>query len=182
MSDIGSDYFERIERQFGLRRGGQLMLSPRDWQLVEKWHDLGVPVESVLVGINRAFDRFEPNRRTTQINSLRYCKQHVEEAWEEHREAAAASGTSAAETLVQAGAHLSRAADACRAAAGPTGEQSGALKAAAEALRELADDAEAGRVDVAQIDARSREIETRLEAEMGALRGSVRLPPFSPWG
>ena len=59
-------YFNRIEEHFGRRRGGPLVLSPKDWGLVEAWHDSGIPLRIVLRGINQAFDRLQlPDRALT---------------------------------------------------------------------------------------------------------------------
>ncbi len=183
MSDSESDYFERVERQFGLRRAGRLMLSPRDWQLVQEWHDRGLPPEVVLLGINRAFDRFEPTSSPQQINSLRYCKQHVEEVWQEHREAAgSASSRGAMAALAMAAEHLRSASDTCLAAATScTGDGADALRSAADALQDLAGRADSGTVDVGEIDSEARTIEQGLATQMEGSRGGVRLPPFSPW-
>jgi hypothetical protein len=72
------EYFAQIERQFGVRRGGPLMLSPRDWQRIEGWQREEIPLEVVLRGINRAFDHFEASAgKTRRINSLSYCEPHV---------------------------------------------------------------------------------------------------------
>jgi hypothetical protein len=80
------DYFRQIERHFGIRRGGPLLLSPRDWQIVERWHDRGISLDAVLRGINRALDRFDAgDAPKAKVNSLSYCKQQVEAAWQEQR-------------------------------------------------------------------------------------------------
>ncbi len=118
-------YFERIERQFGVRRGGPLLLSPRDWQLVSQWREIGIPLDVVLLGINRAFDAVEafytPGPPQQRVNSLSYCRQQIETAWEAHREQQAAETLrDAPETAVTRSAHeqhLHDAADACRRAA-----------------------------------------------------------------
>lgn len=186
------DYLERIERHFGLRRGGRLMLSPRDWELVQTWRERGVPLTVVLRGINRAFDHFEASGpRPDRINSLSYCEQHVLETWEEHRELAAADGPSsrAGTRSGEAGAHLRSAAERCRGAAGRRrGSPAGAaLIRAAEALEELAASVERGDLDTRDIDARAERIETALRERVPEAfvaeddRTLPELPRFSPW-
>lgn len=183
LPDAGEDYFETIERHFGLRRGGQLMLSPRDWQLVAKWQERGLPVAVVLRGINRAFDLFElGGPRGDRINSLRYCKQHVEEAWEEHRELQSSEGSGETGVLSAAGDHLDAVAARVRVL-------SGNLEAAARAalgeivgeLGGLAERARATGADVRELDAEAEALENRARQALSAAGAEVELPRFSPW-
>lgn len=170
------EYFERIERQFGLRRRGPLMLSPRDWQRVESWQKEEIPLEVVLRGINRAFDHFEATAdKTRRINSLSYCEQHIRDAWHQACERADGGGT--ADPGDPTVTHLLECAAACRR---HVGEHVGAaLETAATALEQLA--REAGSLSAAELDARATEIQDRLAKNLGAGQRSVPLPPFSPW-
>ena len=173
------EYFARIERQFGIRRGGPLMLSPRDWQRVEVWQNKKIPLEAVLQGINRAFDHFaESAGRKRRINSLSYCEQHVYDVWEQTRELAAAAGD--AGQANPAVAHLLECATACQRCGSEGGGDSGAaLEAAAASLEALA--GEAGALTPTELDGRATEIERTLAASLGEARAAVPLPPFSPW-
>jgi len=198
------EYFARIEEHFGRRRGGPLVLSPKDWQLVEKWHAEGIPVAVVLRGINRAFDRFRHSGpRTDRINSLRYCAQHVDEAWQEHREARASrrrpDDSAATDEAV---AHLSAAAGACRQAARAADDPDAgaALSRVADELDGLADRVREGEVGPRLVDQAARALEETLEARLAAAahpavggatpggdrvdsrRAALALPPFSPYG
>lgn len=173
------EYFARIEEHFGRRRGGPLVLSPKDWQLVERWYSEGVPVAVVLRGINRAFDRFRHSGpRSDRINSLRYCRQHVEETWEEHRDARAArrrdDDGAATEEAVE---HLGAAAEACRAAAGTADHEDAraALSRVADELEGLARRVGQGEIGPRRIDEEARVLEEMLEAELAS--SSVPLPP-----
>lgn len=170
------EYFARIERQFGVRRGGQLMLSPRDWQRIEGWQRKQIPLEVVLRGINRAFDYFEASAgRIRRINSLSYCEQHIYDAWTQAQELAAAAGeTDPVEPSV---AHLMECAAACRRHAGE--DRSDPLYAAAAALEELAK--EASSLSSTELDARATEIQRTLAASIAPGRQVAPLPPFSPW-
>lgn len=181
--EAGDDYFERIERHFGLRRGGPLMLSPRDWQLVAKWQERGLPVAVVLRGINRAFDLFEVGGpRADRINSLRYCKQHVEEVWEEHRELQSSEGSGAGGGLGAAGDHL----DAVAARVRLLGETLDApartaLAEVVEQLTRMAERARSADADVRALDAEAEALERRARAALAGTDAEAGLPRFSPW-
>jgi hypothetical protein len=72
------NYFTEIEEHFQKRRGKAALFSPLDWSLMESFQQAGIPVEVVLRGVDRAFDKFEQRRnRLRQINSLAYCTQAI---------------------------------------------------------------------------------------------------------
>lgn len=74
MKDRGlEEYVEAIEGQLRARRGVDHILSPRDFALARTWHDAGVPLATVLVGMDRAFES------ARDVTSLAYCRRHVEE-------------------------------------------------------------------------------------------------------
>jgi len=194
MSEGAEDqYFRRVEEHFGRRRGGPLVLSPKDWRLLEKWHDKGIPLSVVLAGINRAFDRFQTSGpRSDRINSLRYCEQEVNAAWEEHRAAHGrrdpASRGSSSPALPGASRHLLAAAAACRAAAEdkPAGVAS-CLTLVAEMLENLERQTAAGELSARELDQRATDLEAQLRAQLEELAQhhpslpAVALPPFSPY-
>lgn len=66
-------YVEAIEGHLRARRGVEHILSPRDFALARRWHDAGVPLATVLVGMDRAFDSVQ------DVTSLAYCRRRVEE-------------------------------------------------------------------------------------------------------
>jgi hypothetical protein len=66
-------YVEAIEAVLRVRRGRDDALSPRDFTLVRGWHDAGVPLATVLVAIDFAFDA-EPG-----TSSLAALRRRVEE-------------------------------------------------------------------------------------------------------
>jgi hypothetical protein len=71
-------YFQAIEEAFSRRRGAPLLLSPRDWALIDGFRRDGVPLRIVLLGIDNVFDAFarrQPGAR--RINSLAYCRQEI---------------------------------------------------------------------------------------------------------
>jgi hypothetical protein len=97
------NYFTEIETRFQERRGSILMLSTLDWALIETWREAGIPLETVLRGIDSAFDKHDAQRlraggrRGRKVNGLAWCAQAVLEAVELSRDAAigAAPGISA---------------------------------------------------------------------------------------
>ena len=73
------NYFTEIEEHFQRARGVTRMLSPRDWALVERWKNTGVPLEAVLRGIDAVFEtrRKRPVAAGEPVNSLAYCASAV---------------------------------------------------------------------------------------------------------
>jgi hypothetical protein len=66
-------YVEAIEASFRARRGKDHALSPRDFALAKSWFQSGVPLATVLVGVDLAFEA-DPT-----TSSLAYCRRRVEE-------------------------------------------------------------------------------------------------------
>lgn len=77
------NYFTEIEECFQQARGLPTLLSTLDWALIESWKEADVPLEAVLTGINRAFEKFRKRPRPyRKVNSLAYCSQEVMRAAE----------------------------------------------------------------------------------------------------
>lgn len=76
------NYFTEIEEHFQRKRGAQILLSPVDWALIASWREAGIPLETVLAGVDQAFEKFESGRRrdTQRQRSLVYCAAAVLEA------------------------------------------------------------------------------------------------------
>ena len=66
-------YVEAIEAHLRTLRGRDHALSPRDFALAKGWHQAGVPLATVLVAVDRAFEA-DP-----KVSSLAYCRHRVEE-------------------------------------------------------------------------------------------------------
>ena len=115
------NYYTEIEEYFWQKRGAHLLVSTLDWAVIETWQCAGVPLEVVLKGIDRAFERYDAKRRGRPIKSLLYCVDAVAAAAEEAKEAAAGG-----------------AAPGQRPAPFTTGEVPSFLRANAAALREAA--------------------------------------------
>lgn len=77
------NYFTEIENYFQSKREVFTLLSTLDWVLIEAWKEQGVPLELVLRGIDRAFDR--PNMKR-KIGSLAYCVKTVEQVCAEAKD------------------------------------------------------------------------------------------------
>jgi hypothetical protein len=66
-------YVQAIEGHLRARRGVEHILSPRDFALARGWCQGGVPLATVLVGMDRAFET------GANVTSLAYCRRWVDE-------------------------------------------------------------------------------------------------------
>lgn len=83
------NYFTEIEEHYQRRRGTLLLLSTLDWALIETWKNAGIPLQAVLLGIDKAFDKYDQRpSKSKKVNSLAYCSQAVLAAAEDMKEAA----------------------------------------------------------------------------------------------
>ncbi len=73
------NYFTEIEEHFQQARNtGMFLFSPLDWAIIETWKEAGVPLEAVLKGIDRAFEKWHSKKtKARMVNSLAYCAQEV---------------------------------------------------------------------------------------------------------
>lgn len=72
------NYFTEIEQCFQRARGSTTLLSTLDWALIESWKDADIPLEAVLAGIERTFEKYHKRpKRFQKVNSLAYCSQEV---------------------------------------------------------------------------------------------------------
>jgi hypothetical protein len=78
------NYFTEIEECYQRCRGTRTLLSPLDWALIESWKDAGLPLQAVLAGIARAFEKYHARQRKYRtVNALAFCTQEVLRAAEE---------------------------------------------------------------------------------------------------
>jgi hypothetical protein len=173
------NYFTEIEEQFRKCRSEPVLLSPLDWALVESWKEQGFPLEAVLAGIARSFDKFKSGKRSyRKVNTLAYCSQEVFRAVEENRTNLAQGATSGApQTETQAPfstneicRFFSNCAAAVEAAGQWARDEGGAvladeLAAAAETLRHL--EANAKSQPLGDLEATERTL-TALEEKLNA--------------
>ena len=88
------NYFTEIEECFRKCRGTPTLLSTLDWALVECWKEAGIPLEAVLLGIERTFQKFSKRRRQfRRVNGIAYCTQEVLRTAEEMNTAITESGS-----------------------------------------------------------------------------------------
>ncbi|HET7710682.1 MAG TPA: hypothetical protein VFL80_02005 [Thermoanaerobaculia bacterium] len=83
---VDSEYFREIEAHFALRRGTPFILSAKDWGLMKKWHEEGIPLSIVIEAIDSVFEKNEASGRRKVISSLSYCRHAVKELWEERKD------------------------------------------------------------------------------------------------
>jgi hypothetical protein len=83
---VSADYFTEIESHFAARRGTPFIVNAKDWVLMKKWQEDGVPLPVVIEAIDAVFEKQETKGR--KVNSLSYCKHAVKELWDERRELA----------------------------------------------------------------------------------------------
>jgi hypothetical protein len=89
------NYFTEIEHCFQKQRGAPTLLSTIDWALIDAWKEAGIPLEAVLVGIQRSFEKFARRpSRFRKVNGLAYCVQEVYKAAEAQHTDALQSGIS----------------------------------------------------------------------------------------
>lgn len=85
---MATDYFTEIESHFAERRGTPFVLSAKDWHLMKRWYDDGIPLPIVIEAIDTVFENNETSGRKKVISSLSYCKHAVKELWDERKELA----------------------------------------------------------------------------------------------
>lgn len=80
-------YFRGIADRFIALRGAPFSLSPADICLIEAWESAGIPLETVLEGLEAAFAlRPGRGRAPGKIRTLSFCRAAVERALERSRE------------------------------------------------------------------------------------------------
>lgn len=137
MTDSGSDYFLEIESYFAQRRGTPFILSAKDYALMQKWHEEGIPLAVVLEAIGSCFEKRTESPRRRTISSLSYCRHAVVDLWNERRDLSVGADRSVPES--DPGRGLDAIADQLVAAAETSSDQVRAmLMEEADACRVLA--------------------------------------------
>lgn len=88
-----SGYYQEIARVFLARRGGALLLSPKDLSKIAAWEERKIPLDAVIEGIGRTFEGLKARGRATRTVSLAFCDRQVEAAFDQHRDRAAGRRT-----------------------------------------------------------------------------------------
>src|SRR5437763_2929596 len=69
-----TEYYTEIESHFAARRGTPFVLSAKDWHLMKRWHDDGIPLPIVIEAIDTVFQKNEESGRRKTISGLSYCR------------------------------------------------------------------------------------------------------------
>lgn len=168
------NYFTEIEEHFQRARGsGMFLFSPLDWAVIETWKEAGVPLEAVLKGIDRAFEKWRAKKtKTRMVNSLAYCAQevlsaaremeHPEEAREARKSEIPFANNELAESFRRNGALVRKAADA---AGDASRSAQGTYSQVADSLEQLAAAAEADNLgDLETLEQRLTVLEEKMIA------------------
>lgn len=68
----------------GKRKKG-LIISPKDWLVIEKWQEEGIPLQIVLTGIDNTFNNVDSDAvgGRSKIHRVSYCESEIRRLWEE---------------------------------------------------------------------------------------------------
>jgi hypothetical protein len=175
------NYFTEIEECYRRCRETPTLLSPLDWALVESWKEAGYPLEAVLLGVERSFEKFKARKRKYRmVNTLAYCSQEVFRAVEDARSAEAQGGirkdagapAAAPFPLQEILGFLHRNAEAVEKASRRAGEDGQRvlaedLASAAASLREIAArEAECPTANLEELETRLTAFEEKLTASL----------------
>jgi len=87
MKEAGSKYFQSIALHFFKHRGAPFFLSSKELDYIARWEKMGIPLHTVLEGIERSFEIYRPKPgRKAKIHSLAFCDLQVLKAFEQDRE------------------------------------------------------------------------------------------------
>lgn len=84
-----SRYFQSITHHFLRLRGAPFFLSSRELNLIETWESMKIPLQVVLEGIDRTFEKKRLNssgKKRSKIPSLAFCDLQVLRAFEQFRD------------------------------------------------------------------------------------------------
>jgi len=96
---VSAAYYQEIESHFIRRRGTPFVLNAKDWALMQKWAEEGIPLPIVIEAIDMVFDRFDAEER--KVNGLSFCKDAVKKLWKERRDLQIGAQESAPEEAVE---------------------------------------------------------------------------------
>lgn len=94
---MAEDYFQEIESHFAARRGTPFILNAKDWVLMQKWREEGIPLPVVIEAIDTVFAKNEARGGRKVISSLSYCRHAVKELWEDRKDLQVGAGSATPE-------------------------------------------------------------------------------------
>ena len=165
------DYFRAVERAFVDSRGGGLVLSPAEWDLVCRWQERGIPLEVVLSGIRATFSE---RIRASPRMPLGECARAVEAALHARR-AQRAGAAAPRETAPETGTGARRLAarlrswapgEACLANPETAGDLVAAARDAAARIERLGKSADAPASAGETVQAIENDLVIRLQAAL----------------
>jgi len=81
MNDM-QKYTNRITEYFLHKRGEGLILSPKNWMIIEKWGKIGIPLHIVINGIDKTFENLSAaDTQRKKIHYLAYCEPEILYLW-----------------------------------------------------------------------------------------------------
>ena len=92
-------YFQEVEAVFLELRGGPLTLGSKDYALIKKWYEEGVPLALVRSTLREVLEKRKKEGKD-RVSSLRYVKSPIERAWKRYQEVQAPGAAALDETLL----------------------------------------------------------------------------------
>ena len=99
-AEFGAEYYETIQSHFLEKRGSPLFISPKEWAIIRRWEELGIPTEVVCAGVDEVFSR---PKAYDAPRKLGYCRQTVEARFRRYCEARLGVVATGSEQAEQAG-------------------------------------------------------------------------------
>lgn len=96
-SSCTSEPLKQIEQHFVSRRGRGTILSARDIQAIESILKKNIPLQDILVGIDYAFEHYQPRYVGDQIQSFAYCVKVICDRWSKKEQSLWEGGSEIAE-------------------------------------------------------------------------------------
>lgn len=87
-----------------------MLLAPKEWTLIREWYEAQIPVEVVIRGIDRAFER-KTTSDDREISSLLYCRRLVKSEFKKHLKSLEGKQQSAPPEAQNVAQYLERLAD-----------------------------------------------------------------------
>jgi hypothetical protein len=161
---------EKVESFFVAKRKKGLIISPKDWLVIERWQEEGMPLQIVLKGIENTFNNADSSAvgGKSKIHRLSYCEAEIRNLWEKKvaRPVDSEQELSLVESLNQISMTLQTAA---------TRQKGEIARAISDYAHDVARMQDEENMSITQQEARLREILAQLADELQALIEPERL-------